>query len=150
MLDDPQCKAEILARIQSVRPEAARRWGRMTAPQMVCHLSDCFLGVMGDRPLANQRGFSWWRLTKPFALHVPMHWPKGVPTRPEIDQQRGGTPPAEFGADVNHLGSLIERFTEKPRAFEFHPHPLFGVMSEMEWMRWGYLHCDHHLRQFGR
>ncbi|HEV2663419.1 MAG TPA: DUF1569 domain-containing protein [Blastocatellia bacterium] len=32
---------------------------------------------------------------------------------------------------------------------EFHPHPYFGAMSESQWMRWGYLHCDHHLRQFG-
>jgi hypothetical protein len=29
-------------------------------------------------------------------------------------------------------------------------HPIFGRMTEAEWMRWGYLHTDHHLRQFGR
>ena len=28
-------------------------------------------------------------------------------------------------------------------------HPLFGRMSEAAWLRWGYLHVDHHLRQFG-
>jgi hypothetical protein len=27
---------------------------------------------------------------------------------------------------------------------------MFGPMSERDWMRWGYLHADHHLRQFGR
>lgn len=39
-----------------------------------------------------------------------------------------------------------------PRAqkdFSFKPHPIFGEMTEAEWMRWGYLHCNHHLRQFG-
>jgi hypothetical protein len=30
------------------------------------------------------------------------------------------------------------------------PHPMFGAMTTLEWMRWGYLHTDHHLRQFGR
>jgi hypothetical protein len=28
-------------------------------------------------------------------------------------------------------------------------HPIFGAMSERAWLRWGYLHMDHHLRQFG-
>ena len=29
-------------------------------------------------------------------------------------------------------------------------HAMFGTMSPEDWMRWGYLHTDHHLRQFGR
>jgi hypothetical protein len=28
-------------------------------------------------------------------------------------------------------------------------HPMFGVMTVGDWRRWGYLHADHHLRQFG-
>jgi hypothetical protein len=30
------------------------------------------------------------------------------------------------------------------------PHSIFGSMTNQDWMRWGYLHADHHLRQFGR
>jgi hypothetical protein len=85
-LSDPRCKDEILARLANVRPNTPRRWGKMNAPQMICHLSDCFLGVMGDRS----------------------------------------------------------------RSFDFRPHPMFKEMSEKDWMRWGYLHTDHHLRQFGQ
>jgi hypothetical protein len=33
--------------------------------------------------------------------------------------------------------------------FQWDRHPLFDAMSERDWMRWGYLHVDHHLRQFG-
>lgn len=29
-------------------------------------------------------------------------------------------------------------------------HPLFGSLNRREWMRRGWLHNDHHLRQFGR
>ena len=29
------------------------------------------------------------------------------------------------------------------------PHPVFGPMTRGAWLRWGYLHTDHHLRQFG-
>jgi hypothetical protein len=27
-------------------------------------------------------------------------------------------------------------------------HPMFGSMKRADWLRWGYLHADHHLRQF--
>ena len=26
---------------------------------------------------------------------------------------------------------------------------IFGAMTTERWKRWGYLHMDHHLRQFG-
>ena len=29
-------------------------------------------------------------------------------------------------------------------------HAIFGAMTASDWMRWGFLHADHHLRQFGR
>ncbi|MFZ0394627.1 MAG: DUF1569 domain-containing protein [Terracidiphilus sp.] len=149
-LRDPRDRSQILARLKRIRPETERRWGRMTAAQMICHLRDAFLGAMGERPMASPAGFSWWRLTKPFALHSPMRWPHGVPTRPEMDQVAGtGTPPAEFGADIESLVEAMEKFTTQPRGFDFRPHPLFGAMTEREWMIWGYRHADHHLRQFG-
>lgn len=148
MLDDPQCGAEITARLWGLRPDSARHWGKMTAAQMICHLNDSFLGVMGDKPAKIVR-FSLWRLTKGIALSGRRHWPHGVKTRPEFEQGVGGTPPAEFEADRSVLLATIEKFTQKPRTFEFCPHPMFGRMTEKEWMRWAYLHCDHHLRQFG-
>lgn len=149
MLDDPQCKAEILARLRNVKSDSPRQWGRMNAAQMICHLNDSFLGMMGDKPARIVR-FSLWRLTKGIALSGARPWPRGVKTRPEFEQGVGGTPPAEFVADVDLLFATVERFTRVPRTFEFRPHPMFGPMTEKEWMRWGYLHCDHHLRQFGQ
>ncbi len=149
LLNDPQCKAEILARMQTLGPNSARRWGRMTAAQMICHLNDSFLGMMGEKPAEIPR-FSFWRLTKRIALSGSMEWPHGVKTRPEFEQGVGGTPPAEFEADLRTLLATVEKFTASPRSFEFRPHPMFGCMTEKEWMRWGYLHCDHHLRQFGQ
>ena len=121
----------------------------MTAPQMICHLRDAYMGVMGDKAMERPAGFSWWRLTKGFALYAPMKWPQGVPTRPEFDQQIAGTPPTQFADDMRSLVACFEKFTAQPRQYEFQPHPLFGVLSEKDWMRWGYLHADHHLRQFG-
>jgi len=121
----------------------------MNAAQMICHLNDSFLCVMGERPVSIDPNFRARKLVKWVALEVPLQWPHGVRTRPEIDQLKGGTPPAAFDDDRQRLLSLTERFTAQPRDFEFASHPIFLEMSEREWMRWGYLHADHHLRQFG-
>ncbi len=136
---------EIRKRLQSIRPDSQRHWGKMSAHQMVCHLNDAFLNVMGQRPAREQTSRV---LLKWGALWVPIPWPHGFPTRPELDQQLGGTRPVEFQDDLRRLLTLFDRFVAQPSP-AFAPHPIFGVMSYWEWMRWGYLHTDHHLRQFG-
>ena len=45
----PDARAEILRRIEALTPESERRWGRMTAHQMVCHLSDACRAALGER-----------------------------------------------------------------------------------------------------
>ncbi len=66
----------ICARVARVEADDQAQWGRMTAPEMICHLA----------------------------------------------------------ADTRQLAT----------------HPYFGNLTKWEWMRWAYLHADHHLRQFGR
>ena len=64
-----------------------------------------------------------------------------------MDQQQGGTPPAEFASDLEKLRVLIDRFCNSEG--EFAPHAMFGQMSRSERMRHTYRHMDHHLRQVG-
>jgi hypothetical protein len=145
---------QILTRLEQVSPACIRVWGTMTPHEMVCHLSDSYLMVMGEKatsmatrkelPAPVPRGFIKW-----VALQVPVPWPHGVPTRPEVDPKRQGTRPAAFDGDLRKLIELNARFLRRPKDYSFAPHPIFGVMTESEWMRWAYLHLDHHLRQFG-
>ena len=156
-LADPAVQEELLSRLRRVRPDTPRRWGRMSAPQMVCHLGDSFKGVMGLRGIIPATTLLNRTLVRCIALHTPLPWPKGVPTRPEVDQEVGGTPPGEFERDVRDLEALIERFARPldstrggpRRDFERQSHPIFGPLTEREWLRWGWRHADHHLRQFG-
>ena len=114
---------------------------------MVVHLSDAFLCPMGEKIASPAKPPIPRAVMKWGALYFPMKWPQGVPTRPEMEQGVGGTAPVEFSQDREKLVALIERFVKKN--FDWAEHPIFGEMSEKDWMRWGYLHCDHHLRQFG-
>jgi len=146
----PRDKAELLQRLKGLGPESARRWGRMSAHQMVCHLCDAFRMGMGEKPVSEATGPLQRTFVKWVALYAPMRWPPGITTRPEIDQCAGrGTRPTDFAADVAQLEALVDQVTAPSRSFDW-PHPIFGRMSEAQWLRWGYLHMDHHLRQFGR
>jgi hypothetical protein len=73
-------------------------------------------------------------------------WPAGVKTRPEVEQGVGGTLPGEFESDRRNLIMAVERFAATNRDFEWAQYPTFGELSASEWLRWGYLHPDHHLR----
>ena len=148
-LGEPEIREQIVRRLTTVRPELRPVWGRMSAHQMICHLSDSFQAAMGQRYASPSSGFLANPAFKWVALYAPFRWPKGVPTRPEVDQTIGGTPPGDFVRDRASLVELIGSFTDPARPAEFASHPLWGAMRKREWLRWGYLHTDHHLRQFG-
>ena len=48
-LADLAIRQKLMVRIKGVRPDSARMWGRMTPHQMLCHLSDSFLAVLGEK-----------------------------------------------------------------------------------------------------
>jgi hypothetical protein len=104
---------------------------------------------MGEKYVSSAAGPLQRTVVKWVALYAPIPWPKGVPTRPEMDQLIGGTAPVEFEHDKRALVTVIERFSNPKRDFEWSAHPIFGQMPDPEWLRWGYVHTDHHLRQFG-
>jgi hypothetical protein len=142
-------REEILFRLREVRPESPRLWGRMSAHQMICHLSDSFRMAIGQKPVSRIGGALQQRMLRWVALHLPLRWPAGrIRTRPEIDQEAAGTPPSDFDADLAELEALFRMVTAEIRSVEWPPHPMFGPMSRADWLRWGYLHMDHHLRQF--
>ena len=143
----PRDRNGVLDRLSKVPPNSRRRWGTMSAHQMVCHLSDSFRASLGEKYVSPSSTFLKRTLMKWAALWVPLPWPHGFKSRPEMDQQQGGTPPAEFASDLEKLRILLERFCASEG--EFAPHPTFGQLSRTERMRHAYLHMDHHLRQFG-
>jgi len=138
---------EILERLAKVQAGDRPRWGTMTSRQMICHLSDSFRAALGEKYVSSSSTLVKRTLLKWAALWVPVRWPHGIRTRPEMDQQGGGTPPTEFASDLEKLRVLFERFCNEKG--EFAPHGFLGAMSGRERMRHAYLHMDHHLRQFG-
>ena len=57
---DPSCRDQMLVRLQRLTPDSPRRWGRMTASQMIAHLTDQMHHALGDSPVAARPGILRW------------------------------------------------------------------------------------------
>lgn len=140
---------EILTRIAQLSPTDQRLWGKMSVHQMMCHLTDSYNAALGQKNVSSATLPVFGTVLKWGALRLPLRWGKGFPTRPEMEQGVGGTPPIEFEYDKQTLQSCLHHFCDDlPQPCL--PHPIFGRMTPNDWWRWGYLHADHHLRQFSR
>ena len=149
-LANPGDVAELRRRLEMVRADSPRRWGRMSAHQMICHLHDAFVMGTPARPVSDAAHLGNRTIVKWIALYAPARWPQGIQTRPEIDQViGGGRVPASFDADVAAVIAVMDTAASDAHFFRARAHPIFGPLSRAAWLRWGYLHVDHHLRQFG-
>lgn len=149
-LAQPADTTDILNRLSRLHAGSPRQWGRMTVHEMVCHLADGFRMAAGEKDVRPMRGIVLRPVVKFVVLYLPLPWVKGVPTSPELVQRTGGgTAPAEFDADLADLVARVERLAADERGLDGRFHPVFGRMSGAGWLRWAYLHVDHHLRQFG-
>ena len=145
----PRDRDELIQRLRRLRADSTRRWGRMSAHQMVCHLNDSLLMATGQRAASPALSLPSRTIVKWIALYLPVHWPVGIMTRPEIDQEAAGTRPGDFAADVAMQETLLNAVSMRHGSGQWPVHPIFGRMSERAWLRWAYVHTDHHLRQFG-
>lgn len=137
---------EVLRRIGSLSPTSSRRWGRMSIQGMLCHLADSYELALGERA-ASPIAMPMPRLVKAVALWAPMRWPRNVATVKEVEQGCGGTAAGAFEDERTRLLQMVARFCSTTTLADAR-HPMFGRMTHADWMRWGYLHANHHLRQF--
>jgi hypothetical protein len=147
---DPAVLRSLVYRLNSVAPDSPRRWGTMTAHEMLCHLGDAAEMVLFIRrrrePLPARRR----PLMKCVWLWSPVPWPHGVPTNPMHDPKAQGTRPSEFERDRARAIAALERIASAEDGTLEPVHGSFGTMSVRDWQRWAYRHTKHHLRQFGQ
>jgi hypothetical protein len=136
---------ELASRIARLSPDAAPRWGRMSAQQMVCHLRLNMKMALGEQPVTIRWTPFRLPLVKQFLIYYAP-FPKNVPTAPELIVT---ATPNGWDADIRDLSALIVQCAACYRHAPWPDHPVFGAMSGNQWGVLVYRHTDHHLRQFG-
>jgi hypothetical protein len=143
-LFDPIVRDALLSRIDRLAPHMTPRWGRMSAGQMIVHLTAQLRAGLGELPCAPKKTpLNNWLMRRLIIYVIP--WPKGSPTAPEFLAQ----PTAAWNEDLAALRSAVERFGSRGPGGEWAPHPAFGPLTGRMWGNLAWRHLDHHLRQFG-
>lgn len=144
---DPSDLHNVQSRIRLLTPESQKKWGKMTAVEMLHHCTQQLRLALGEIE-APAQGPSFLRtsLGKWISLSsIP--WPKGSPTPKEMNMKKNPVSAMEFESARVQLLHYIDKVCSAPT---LHSHPFFGKLSQKEWGRLIYKHLDHHLKQFGQ
>jgi hypothetical protein len=147
---DPVVLRDVIARLSRLTPDTSRRWGTLTAHEMLCHLADATAMVLRDRPRVMPVDGGARRLRKGLGLWSPLRWPHGLRTSPRYNPHTLGSRPDDFARDLARVIDGLDRLAVASADASLEPaHGFFGAMSVFDWQRWAWKHTEHHLRQFG-
>jgi hypothetical protein len=139
-------RESILRRLEALKPDTQRQWGKMNVAQMLAHCATALETGTGDRPMKQAL---IGKILMPFfrsSILGEKPFKRNSPTDPSfvISNER------DFEAERNRLRGLIARFVERGSDAAGHQiHSFFGKMTGQEWGELMYKHIDHHLQQFG-
>ncbi|WP_375418584.1 DUF1569 domain-containing protein [uncultured Hymenobacter sp.] len=139
--------ARLTARIEQLAPDTPRRWGTMSAQQMLVHCADQLRVSRGEKPVTSVRLPGFLKpLVKWLVVTRLKEFKPGMRTLKELDAKAGMTPLTTFADDRKALLALIEPAQYSPAGVK---HPVFGHLSAQELGEVTWKHLDYHLRQFG-
>lgn len=145
-LFQPDTYQEIVQRVESLGPNAARQWGRMSPAQMLEHTTRTLAMAAGKGPgkqmlMGKLLGWAFRG-----AFLGPKPFPKNGPTGPDFIVKEE----PDFAATKARVkASLAELYSQGERGCEGRVHAFFGPLTGAQWGETQYKHMDHHLRQFG-
>ncbi len=146
-LFDQPTKQEILKRIDSLKPNAPAKWGKMNVNQSMRHMNmalDIPTGVL-DPTVVNAPPMPKW-LMKFFLLNTKA--PKErAETFLEINTVKNNINPTDFETEKNNLKKKVNEFTLADKLIP--ENKIGGKFSKKDWGKLNFNHMDHHLRQFG-
>ena len=137
---------EIIERIASLGQNSKAEWGKMSVEHMVKHCTLCEEYYFGKVPV--KRAFLG-RIIGKMALKGILKpgntmLQKNAPTVPGLLVTG---PVDDLESQKRAWKSLIERYNSYPA--EYFTHFFFGKMTKEQLGQFIYIHCNHHLTQFG-
>ena len=149
--DDLPTWAELRHAVEASDADAPRRWGSMSAPQMLRHVN-AFCGLyMGEIPVSFPIRVAARWLGKFFLNRVagksPLATPKNMGTMPALRQAPTVHP--NWAEELAQFLSYTEQFEAIEVAGNPQKHPMYGEMSARDFSGLLRHHTAHHFHQFG-
>jgi hypothetical protein len=146
-LFDAAAKDSILSRIETLRPDSPRGWGKLDPAQMLAH---CALGMEAATGDAVLYSTFMAKLIGPLfkkAMLGPKPFSKSSPTHPMLVLHKA---PCDFAREKARLAAVVRKFHDAgPASAAKYRHAFVQTLTGDEWGVLQWKHLDHHLRQFG-
>jgi len=142
LLHNSEVYAALRRRMESLRPDSPRQWGKMSIDQMLWHVNVSMREAVGDyhpslKPLPLPKPLLRWAV-----INLP--WGRGARTRPDMY----ATASYDLTKEKAECLALMERIYRKPLDSEWPASGSMGRMSGAHWSRLTAKHLEHHLKQF--
>ncbi|TWJ03357.1 uncharacterized protein DUF1569 [Mucilaginibacter frigoritolerans] len=137
-------RAEVLDRIDALTENNKPAWGKMSVEQMVKHCSLCEEYYQGK--FAVKRAFLG-RLIGKMALASTLNKSVLQKNAPTVSAFLVTEAVNDLASQKRNWKALIESYSHYPH--EYFPHWFFGKMTKDQLGQFVYIHCNHHLSQFG-
>ena len=140
-------RRELLDRLDGLRPDAPRLWGKMDLAQMCAHCAIALEVAAGDVP--KTQAFIG-KVLAPFVKKKFLHGTEPLSKNSPTDPTFVVSDPRDFAKEKARLAAIVRRFGKAGlAAADGRVHSFFGKLTGNEWGVLMYKHLDHHLRQFG-
>jgi hypothetical protein len=142
---DTQKLNSLLARIDKLKPDTQRQWGKMNAAQMLAHCNATLAAPAGEeigKQMFLGKLLGW--LAKPTMMGEKPIKP-GVPTAKNFIF----TNEQNFEYEKKRLEELLNKVHGREDQVHKAVHTFLGKLTAEEWGKSIYHHTDHHLKQFG-
>lgn len=140
--------ADFTRRIESLRVDSQRKFGKMSVEQMLKHLRNALEVALGEKSLPDE--------SKPIVRDVLFFliarlittWPGGRIKAPDY-----WSPPADYDFErerkelLGTLGRFLDALEQSPTKIGVHP--ILGPLTMKKWSQLMGVHIHHHMRQFG-
>lgn len=138
----------VLGYLNKLQADSKPRWGKMSAQQMVEHLTDVLRIATGENP--QQVVTPAEKLEKVVAfLNSDLPMGQNIPVPFVKDNSPLRNEELELSVD-----EFVDSYLEFQELFESNPtlqtiHPIFGTLNYEQWNRLNQKHFTHHFTQFG-
>lgn len=144
----PHKVQEFERRIDALTPDTSRKWGKMSATEMLTHMNDAIRIGLGMKPAIDKSNWFMNKIAYPVVVKLFPAFPRNLLTAPEMKQGQLGSVPRDFYTEAEFLKKMLEVFNER-ESDKLKPHPLFGKLNKQQWADLLVKHLEHHLQQFG-
>jgi len=138
---------DLVGRLRRLVPTQPRVWGTMNAQQMAQHVGDAAAAVLKQRAFSSRPRSGPTGLRRLAVLYLMPRMPRGIKSGAE--PASFVVEPGTFARDVDRAVTLLQQLAAAPADALMDRHPILGPKTRGDWMRYAFLHTDHHLRQFG-